>query len=115
MKAHGIFDIDSMLIYFFSEGHENHTPDYSYSLDDVIEATYAKRNQQTYTFKYIYALGEEISINLFHELVHSWQALSSPMIILNFLNISKKLRANAEKLNLYLPRISNTYLFFDDP
>lgn len=114
MKAHGIFDIDSMLIYFFSEGRENHTPDYSYSLDDVIEATYAKRNQQTYTFKHIYALGEEISINLFHELVHSWQALSSPMIILNFLNISKKLRANAEKLNLYLPRISNTYLFFDD-
>lgn len=114
MKTHGVFDIDSMLIYFFSEDSKNHTSDYSRSPGELFEAVYAKRNQQTYTLKSIYALEEDISINLFHELVHSWQALSSPMIILNFLNLSKKLRANAEKLNLYTPRISNTYLFFDD-
>lgn len=114
MKTHGIFDIDSMLVYFFSEDGKNHASDCSRSPGDLFEAAYARRNQQTYTFKHLYALEEEISINLFHELVHSWQALSSPMIILNFLNVSKKLRANAERLNLYLPRISNTYLFFDD-
>lgn len=115
MKTHGIFDIDSMLIYFFSEDYkQNNIPDYSRSPGELFEAAYARRNQQTYTLKSIYVLANEVSINLFHELVHSWQALSSPMIILNFLNISKKLRANAEKLNLYTPRISDTYLFFDD-
>ena len=114
MKTHGIFDIDSMLVYFFTEDCKHHIPDYSRSEGELFEAAYAKRNQQTYTSKSIYALADEISINLFHELVHSWQALSSPMIILNFLNVSKKLRANAEKLNLYTPRISDTYLFFDD-
>ncbi len=114
MGAHGIFDIDSMLIYFFSEDGKNHTPDYSRSPGELFEAAYAKKNQQTYILKHLNALEKEISINLFHELVHSWQALSSPMIILNFLNVSKKLRENAKKLNLYLPRISNTYLFFDD-
>ena len=114
MKAHGIFDIDSMLIYFFSEDSKNHTPDYSWNMGEILEAAYAKKNQQTYTLNHLYVLEKRISINLFHELVHSWQALSSPMIILNFLNVSKKLRANAERLNLYLPRISNTYLFFDD-
>lgn len=114
MKTHGIFDIDSMLVYFFTEDCKHYIPDYSRSEGELFEAAYAKRNQQTYTSKSIYALADEISINLFHELVHSWQALSSPMIILNFLNVSKKLRANAEKLNLYTPRISDTYLFFDD-
>lgn len=111
--AHGIFDIDSMLIYFFSPNGK-HEIDYSRSYFEPHEGAYAKYNQQTYTAKSVFVLAKKISINISHELVHSWQALSSPMIILNFLNLSKRLRANAEKLNFYKPRISNTYLFLDD-
>lgn len=114
MAAHGVFDIDSMLIYFFSEKEKAKESTHFWSLRDRVESAYAENNQQTYTLKNVYTLAEEISINLFHELVHSWQALSSPMIVLNFLNISKMLRSNAPKLNFYLPRISNTYLFLND-
>lgn len=115
MKSHGIFNIDSMITYFFSnDNHASHSPNHLSAIDEILESTYAKLNKQTYTLLNIYALEKEIQINVFHELTHSWQALSSPMIILNFLNITKKLRANAKKFNLYLPRISNTYLFMDD-
>lgn len=114
MKTHGVFDIDSMIIYFFSEEENRNTSDYIRSQGELFEAAYARNNQQTYAYKSIYELAEKIPINIYHELFHSWQALSSPMIILNFLSASKKLRANAGKLNLYTPRISNTYLFFDD-
>ena len=31
MKTHGIFDIDSMLVYFFTEDCKHYIPDYSRS------------------------------------------------------------------------------------
>lgn len=47
MKTHGIFDIDSMLVYFFTEDCKHYIPDYSRSEGELFEAAYAKRNQQT--------------------------------------------------------------------
>ena len=38
MKTHGIFDIDSMLVYFFTEDCKHYIPDYSRSEGELFEA-----------------------------------------------------------------------------
>lgn len=110
--VHGVFDIDSFIIYFYDENSKNSEEIIDESC--LFEGIYAQSNRQTYTLKPISILASNVGNNLFHELVHTWQAMSSPMIILNYLNSVKLLRRRAFQLNLYESRLSDTYPLIKD-
>lgn len=115
--AHGVFDIDSFVTYFFDDD-SSEMNQKDISLMEIVsmmqEALYARNYKQSYNGKHILILENILGKELFHEKVHIWQAMSSPLIILNFLNVTKLSRYNAIKLGLNRQRLSDTYPFLSD-
>ena len=94
-QSHGLFDIDTFLTIFYDvDIHE-----FESGLMDVVNnLTYASNNLESFHVRNIIAFKDLLDINLLHEEIHYWQAMTSPVTILNYLNISKLLLCNANKL-----------------
>ncbi len=106
---HGSFDIDSFLTFYYSNEEELKEVGIM-----VNEDQYAALGKETFPLESISLIQDKIDINVFHEQVHYWQAMTSTIIVLNYLNLSKLLHCRAKTLGLKEERISNTFPQYKD-
>lgn len=94
--VHGIFDVDSFVTLFYDADLSEEAD----IVDIINEKFHIQRNEEAFKINSIYSIPENYLLNFLHEEIHYWQAMSSPAIILNFLNISQLLFVQSDKLNL---------------
>lgn len=96
-QSHGIFDIDSFLILFPNESIREEEVDLMQKAANIVHQS---RNEEVFSVINILAYADLLKINLLHEEIHYWQAMTSPAIIMNYLNLSKLLFTRVNSLNL---------------